>query len=211
LQVTFVSLFLFFLLSSVTFPGYGERSFLTYESNILFAMRFMVDTGMVGGGWVELPAGQFRKVPAPGVSHCQIEVDVAYTKLRCFGLEEKSDIAPLRVLSFDIECAGRKGVFPEPKHDPVIMIACYVTRQGESSPFIRNIFTVRGCSNIIGAEVFSFPTEQEMLSAWRAFVVAADPDVLTGYNINNFDLPYLIHRAEALKLNGFLFLGRIKV
>ena len=90
------------------------------------------------------------------------------------------------------------------------MIACYVTRQGESTPFIRNIFTVRGCSNIIGAEVFSFPTESEMLSAFRAFVISADPDVLTGYNINNFDLPYLIHRAEALKLNSFLFLGRIK-
>jgi hypothetical protein len=43
-----------------------------------------------------------------GVSHCQIEVDVSYAKLHCFGLEEKSDIAPLRVLSFDIECAGRK-------------------------------------------------------------------------------------------------------
>lgn len=58
--------------------------------------------------------------------------------------------------------------------------------------------------------MFSFPTEVEMLSAFRAFVVSADPDVLTGYNINNFDLPYLIHRAEALKLNSFLFLGRIK-
>jgi hypothetical protein len=51
---------------------------------------------------------------------------------------------------------SQKGVFPEPKHDPVIMIACYVTRQGESTPFIRNIFTVRGCSNIIGAEATRF-------------------------------------------------------
>ena len=32
-------------------------------------------------------------------------------------------IAPLRILSFDIECAGRKGVFPEPDKDPVIQIA----------------------------------------------------------------------------------------
>ncbi len=32
-------------------------------------------------------------------------------------------IAPLRILSFDIECAGRKGVFPEPEKDPVIQIA----------------------------------------------------------------------------------------
>lgn len=41
-------------------------------------------------------------------------------------------IAPLRVLSFDIECAGRKGIFPEANIDPVIQIASMVTRQGES-------------------------------------------------------------------------------
>jgi len=40
-------------------------------------------------------------------------------------------IAPLRILSFDIECAGRKGVFPEPQVDPVIQIANMVTVQGK--------------------------------------------------------------------------------
>lgn len=43
---------------------------------------------------------------------------------------EWSKIAPLRILSFDIECAGRKGIFPEAAHDPVIQIANMVTRQG---------------------------------------------------------------------------------
>jgi DNA polymerase delta subunit 1 len=42
-------------------------------------------------------------------SHCQIEVDVAYNRIHAYSLDEKSDVAPLRVLSFDIECAGRKG------------------------------------------------------------------------------------------------------
>lgn len=39
-------------------------------------------------------------------------------------------MAPLRILSFDIECAGRKGIFPEAHVDPVIQIANMVTRQG---------------------------------------------------------------------------------
>jgi DNA polymerase elongation subunit (family B) len=38
--------------------------------------------------------------------------------------------APLRILSFDIECAGRKGIFPEADKDPVIQIANMVIRQG---------------------------------------------------------------------------------
>lgn len=44
--------------------------------------------------------------------------------------DEWSRIAPLRILSFDIECAGRKGIFPEANQDPVIQIANMVTRQG---------------------------------------------------------------------------------
>lgn len=43
---------------------------------------------------------------------------------------EWSKIAPLRILSFDIECAGRKGIFPEAAIDPVIQIANMVTVQG---------------------------------------------------------------------------------
>ena len=37
-----------------------------------------------------------------------------------------------------------------------------------------------------------------------------DPDIITGYNIQNFDLPYLINRAHTLKVKDFDFLGRVK-
>ena len=30
----------------------NAKSFQTYESNVLFALRFMVDTDIVGGNWV---------------------------------------------------------------------------------------------------------------------------------------------------------------
>ena len=37
-----------------------------------------------------------------------------------------------------------------------------------------------------------------------------DPDIITGYNIVNFDLPYLLNRAAALKVHAFPFLGRVR-
>lgn len=37
-----------------------------------------------------------------------------------------------------------------------------------------------------------------------------DPDLIIGYNINGFDFPYLLDRAEKLKIQDFPFLGRIK-
>jgi DNA polymerase delta subunit 1 len=49
-----------------------------------------------------------------------------------------------------------------------------------------------------------------MLEAWKDFVEDVDPDVVIGYNIANFDLPYLIERAKHLNAKKFPFLGRLK-
>lgn len=56
----------------------------------------------------------------------------------------------------------------------------------------------------------SFDDEAELLQAWRDFVSEADPDVIIGYNISNFDLPYLLDRAKTLKAEQFPYLGRLK-
>lgn len=45
---------------------------------------------------------------------------------------------------------------------------------------------------------------------WTDFVRQVDPDILTGYNILNFDLPYILDRAKALKLSKVAFLGRLR-
>ncbi|PON49372.1 DNA-directed DNA polymerase [Parasponia andersonii] len=118
-------------------------------------------------------------------------------------------MAPFRILSFDIECAGRKGHFPEPSHDPVIQVANLVTLQGENQPLIRNVMTLKSCSPIVGVDVMSFDTEREVLLAWRDFINQVDPDIIIGYNICKFDMPYLIERAETLGIAEFPILGRI--
>lgn len=80
----------------------------------------MVDCNMMGCSWVELPAGKYRVRPSTSSagkttspcrrSHCQIEVDIAWNELVSYPCEgEWLKIAPVRILSFDIECAGRKG------------------------------------------------------------------------------------------------------
>lgn len=205
-----------------TCPGYSVHGFQTYESNIDFEIRFMVDSGVVGCCWVEVPAGKYHlrdkenssqndpKRP-PLRSACQIELDVSWTDFIAHSPEgEWSKVAPFRILSFDIECAGRKGVFPEPDKDPVIQIANMVKKQGETDPFIRNVFTLETCAPVIGSQVLSYSSERDLLAEWTKFVQAVDPDIITGYNIQNFDLPYLINRANHLKVTDFTFLGRIR-
>jgi DNA polymerase delta subunit 1 len=122
---------------------------------------------------------------------------------------EWSKIAPLRIMSFDIECAGRKGIFPEAKIDPVIQIATMVTTQGESKPFIRNVMVLNTCAHIVGTHTQSFDREEALLEAWSDFVRRVDPDVVIGYNTSNFDFPYLLDRAKHLGVTKFPFLGRL--
>lgn len=192
-------------------PSLGTPVYEAYESNIDFEIRFMVDTHLVGCCWVELPPKTWTIRNTDLQTRCQLEVDVAWNKFCAHEPEgDWSRVAPLRILSFDIECAGRKGVFPEPDKDPVIQIAAMVIRQGETEPFARTIFTLKDCAPIVGTKVQCFNKEIEMLESWSRFVRLTDPDIITGYNINNFDLPYLLNRANALKSSTFPFLTRVK-
>ena len=45
--------------------------------------------------------------------------------------------------------------------------------------------------------------------SWSEFFQEVDADIITGYNIINFDLPYLLDRAKHLRVSKFPFLGRI--
>lgn len=58
--------------------------------------------------------------------------------------------------------------------------------------------------------MLEFTREQELLSKWRAFVEEVDPDVIIGYNTSQFDIPYLMDRAKALKVADFPFFSRLK-
>ena len=56
-------------------PGQPLTSLACFEANIDFEVRFMVDTNLVGCGWVELPAKKYRIYnDRAKTTLCQIEV-----------------------------------------------------------------------------------------------------------------------------------------
>ena len=187
-----------------------DSGLLTFD-NIQYPMRFMVDVGVSGMSWVEAAGGSYTVLPeSERVSSCQIEATVHYKHLIAHTTEgEYAKMAPLRILSFDIECAGRKGIFPEPNRDQVIQIASVVTRYGEDKPFIRNVFCLDTCAPIVNTQLLEFRHEKDMLLGWTKFLREVDPDVVIGYNIANFDMPYLLDRAKHLDLNRFSYWTRL--
>ncbi len=67
---------------------------------------------------------------------------------------------------------------------PYLVIICVSIIQvqvlGETEILVSNVFTVKGCSPIPGAEVRSTNDEATMLANWAEFVRACDPDIITG-------------------------------
>lgn len=135
-----------------------------YENDIDFVLRFMVDTHVVGCSWIELPAGAYtlrsQYGNPPLSTRCQIEADIEYD--RFIAHEPRGDwakVAPFRILSIDIECAGRKGIFPEPQQDPIVQIANVMSIAGYNEHNLRKIFTFDTCNPIHDSQVVIDVTE----------------------------------------------------
>jgi DNA polymerase elongation subunit (family B) len=61
----------------------GKMNFSTFESNVLFVLRFMIDTGVVGGSWVTAHAGKYSvgggsKNKRTKLSTCQIDIHLSF-------------------------------------------------------------------------------------------------------------------------------------
>ena len=68
-------------------------------------------------------------------------MDVCYNEIIAHKPEKEwNKIAPLRILSMDIECQGRRGHFPEAEKDPVIQIANTLSVYGEQKPIVQVCF-----------------------------------------------------------------------
>jgi DNA polymerase delta subunit 1 len=106
----------------------------------------------------------------------------------------RDDFAPLRIMSFDIECYSSTGAFPDPKnpHDVVFQIGMTTKEFGREGFLDRKCLCLKQTA---GPDVESFATEKELLAAFQKYLIKIDPDIITGWNIFGFDLEFLIIRA----------------
>ncbi|MBM4249243.1 MAG: DNA polymerase II [Euryarchaeota archaeon] len=83
---------------------------------------------------------------------------------------------PLKILSFDIENSIRKETFGR------LFTICIAVRDRPGGDLRTRC--------LAGSEV-------QILRAFEAAILEEDPDVITGYNIDNYDIPTLLNRAKA--------------
>lgn len=216
----------------------------TYESNILFTLRYMVDADIVGMGWVTLSANHFHVVPPTSkdrVSKCQIEALVPNWdggsicgKLAERDGDEWGMMAKLRSLWVDIEVAGQERTFPIPSQRGAVVsnIGISVFEEGVSEPVESCVLCLGGAEPMLrkispqdelteadrnlyaGTRVYTFGTEQDLLLAFRRMMEIVDPDYVGGYNIKDFDFPFMVERSMNHALgerlsDAFRKLGRL--
>jgi hypothetical protein len=85
--------------AGLMFDGYPNgRTFQTYESNIAFVLRFMIDKKMTGAAWLELAANKYEVVPDDQkVSHCQFELHAKYAPSPQVAVAVTRSLTPLFV------------------------------------------------------------------------------------------------------------------
>lgn len=150
-----------------------------FEADIPFTTRFLIDMGITSG----------IDTPSPLVD---------FTNVRPVKI---SDIPP-RVCILDIECYSDV-TFPEAEKDAIICITCWDSYEDDYVTFflregginVENEYSPR--ENHI---VKCYDDEVLLINAFVRYIKERDPDILTGWNFIEFDMPYIIKRMTVLGL-----------
>jgi replicative DNA polymerase I (EC 2.7.7.7) len=143
------------------------------EADIRFSMRYLIDHDISPCTWHRFKVIEKQKL---GEYRVDEELEIVEVLER-----DDSRILPpkLRTLSFDIEVYNPHGV-PKPDRDPIIIISI-MNSEGE----------------IIQLQAQD-KDDRKLLRDFVDYMNKYDPDIVVGYNSNNFDWPYLVERSRKL-------------
>ena len=158
-----------------------------YEADVLFKYRFLVDNGIYGMSWIE---AEGKWISTTTVKCRAFEAE----RIKVIGEETN---APLKFMSMDIEVMPKEDRLPLPEEDPIVIIGLsfYPEYKGKSS-----LVLVAKALPTTNGSVLTVESEKELLEKFLEILLDFDPDLIIGYNINNFDFPYLLKRLEVNRL-----------
>lgn len=163
-----------------------------YEADIMFKYRFMIDFGIYGMDWIEFSGQKMSTtITQPNIPTYRI------TEIKRTTITKNT---PLKFLSFDIECYVTNPQQPiNPKTDQIIIISLAFYPKYKNYDNIVLVAKPFSYKNVLG-----FQNEEEMLKFFLKLIQEYDPDIITGYNINGFDLPYIIDRLKTHNIPPFM-------
>lgn len=182
----------------------AEGKWEVYETDILFRNRFLIDKGLGGMVWVSAegePVDPSKYLRDFSGNRTRCESSSCDFSILASGLNrvENLTIAPLKYLAFDIECLPLDGGMPSPDVSPVIMISFSFEPEYKGHKTL--ILVAKPVEGIDG-DVLPCKDEVEMLNRFFEILCEYDPDIVAGYNHQDFDIPYITERVKALAAKG---------
>jgi DNA polymerase I len=145
-----------------------------YEHDILFARRYLIDRGIAPLAWLEVEGEKGNG-------------EVVAKKMTTI----EGEFQP-KVMAFDIETYNPVGA-PRDQEDPIIMLSL------ASSTGLKKVLTWKKPGGDFDfVEVLD--DEKAVLLRFSEIVNSEDPDILVGYNTDNFDFPYIVERQKRLDI-----------
>ncbi|GAB7094920.1 DNA polymerase elongation subunit [Halolamina litorea] len=166
-----------------------------YEADILFPNRFLIDKDVSAG----------LQVPERRLDDGRIQVRYDDEQLVAVDAPTAAD---LRVNTFDIEVDDRNG-FPEDGEEPIVCLTSHDSYDDEyvvwlydapdaEVPAPEDLDGYEPIADSGSVDVRTFEEEAAMLDAFVSYIEDTDPDVLTGWNFEDFDMPYVLDRLEVV-------------
>ncbi|MFD1587162.1 DNA-directed DNA polymerase [Halorientalis brevis] len=169
--------------------GQMRDEFDHYEADILFPNRLLIDKDVTSG--IRVPERRDGDDGPIRVPHEEVEAVDA-------------NAAP-RVNTFDIEVDDRHG-FPEEGEEPIVCLTSHDSYDDEYVVWLYDADMGATPPDTLGnydpiegdfdADVRVFEEEERMLDAFLTYLEETDPDILTGWNFDDFDAPYFLDRLE---------------
>jgi DNA polymerase elongation subunit (family B) len=111
------------------------------------------------------------------------------------------DITKIKIMGIDIETAYDSTGFPTPEKANQEILSVTLKVFGEKNPFV-----VFGCKRYTREGPFTYiqcTDEVDLLNKMQKYWVEVNPDVITGWNVEGFDIPYIINRSNKLLGENF--------
>ena len=111
------------------------------------------------------------------------------------------DVPQPLICSMDIEVnSTNPNKMPDSDNpgDKIFQISCVLRREGSKS-FKKFLLTLgKPDQKMTGRDVtiLCYKTEADLLNGYAEFLQTEKPNIVTGYNILGFDIPYMIDRAK---------------
>ena len=194
-----LTLLSFRLKGAVHVVGLGSLKLKIHESDANPILQLTCCRKLPTAGWVKFQGRRIREEEMDTL--CDYEYQVKCKHLQPF----ECDVVPKpKIMGFDIEVnSSNPSMMPQApkKDDKVFQISCVMAREGDNPDDYEKYLLTLGDPDekTVGYDVivYTYETEAEMLIGFIKLIREENPNIITGYNILGFDIPYMMARAKS--------------